>query len=250
MRNAFKFNFGALGNIFLNPAHGIYVERDKNDEPHQVTWIRPEIMQKVFELQHDEEMRPKLGNKWAALFYVCYYTGLRSGEAFALEWDSVHLKDPKNCYIEVKSTYNWKTKTTTPPKSGQTRVVDVTAIANYLRQHKLNSTEKKYVFARDREWQSGKAARAIRAVLNEVEYIPEKDHKGREKWPNFHSLRASFIMNCLMANRCVLPFLLQKMVGHSDWETTQHYIDKLKGIDIAGESKRLNPYTKKAHKNG
>lgn len=240
IRKAFKFHLGPLAGIFLNPAHGVYLPRDKNEEPHQVIWIRPEVMERVIDYLHDENMNPL--SKIAGPVYLSYYSGLRSGEAYALEWKNIFLDDPKNSYIKVNATHNWHLGKATPTKSGQERMVDITAIRKYLLALKLRSTEKKYVFPRDREWESGKMARAFRSILKEVGYTPETNKDGKELWPNFHSLRASYIMNLLTAG--VPHLVVQQMAGHADWETTKHYIAKLEPQDIRGISHKLKPYTK------
>ncbi|MFN7455743.1 MAG: tyrosine-type recombinase/integrase [Pseudobdellovibrionaceae bacterium] len=239
IRLAFKFSFGPSANIYLNPAHNIYVQRTKDEETRTVLWIRPEIMEKIFALYHDENMNPK--NKWASLFYFAFYTGMRSGEIFSLAAKDVHLDDPKNCYVEVKTTYNWKTEKITPTKSGQKRFVDVTAIRPYLLAHRLRtqSVEKEFFFPRDREWKSGKAAQAVRAALKEVGYKPETNTKGEELWPNFHSIRAAYIMQCLISG---IPHLtVQQLVGHADYATLKSYTAKLKADDIKGVSYMLKP---------
>jgi len=242
IRLAFKFTLGPVASMYLNPAHNIYVNRNKDEEPHQVQWIRTEVMEKIIDLYHDKDMNPL--NKWASLFYFAYYTGMRSGEIFSLLASDVHLEDSENCYVKVKSTYNWKTEKITPTKSGQSRDVDVTAIRSYLKSHRFRTqaTAKEFFFPRDREWKSGKAAQAVRAALREVGYIPEKNAKGKELWPNFHSLRASYIMNLLTAG---VPHLtVQQLVGHADYATLKHYTAKLKPEDMKGVSLHLKPFTK------
>lgn len=250
IRNAFKFNLGPVGGIFLNPAHGVYVRRDKNEEPHQAIWIRPEVMEKIFDKLFDEDMNPRGGNKMAVPIYTAYYSGLRSGELYALEWKDVHLKDPNNSYFHVNATYNWKFKKLTPTKSGQDRDVDVTAIRDFLLRHKVRSTEKQFVFPRDKEWEKGKMARAFRDILKEVGYEPEINKKGLELWPRFHDLRASYIMNLLTADGgAVAHVVVQQMAGHASWDTTANYVSKLKNEDIKGTSHKLKPY-KKSRKTG
>ncbi len=240
IRNAFKFNLGPIGGIFLNPAHGVYVTRDKNEEPHQAVWIRPEIMEKVFDILFDKDMNPL--SKIAVPVYLGYYSGLRSGELYSLTWNDVKLDERESCHLDVNSTYNWKLEKPTPTKSGQARKVDVTAIRDFLLRHKMRSTEKHFVFPRDREWESGKMARAFRDILKSVGYEPEKNKKGKELWPNFHSLRASYIMNLLTAG--VTHIVVQQMAGHADWATTAHYVAKLDHKDIQGTSYKLNPFKK------
>lgn len=240
IRTAFKFNLGPSASIYLNPAHGIYLPRDKNEEPHQVQWIRPEFMERIIDQQHDKDMIPL--TKWAPIFYIAYYTGLRSGELYALKWEDVDLTK-ENC-LNVKSTFNWKTKKLTPTKTGQSRHVDITAFKKYFIKHKLQNSEKVFVFSRDKEWEGGKAARAFREALkNEsVGFVPEKNFKGKELWPNFHSLRASYIMNLLTAG--VPHLVVQSQCGHADYKTLKFYTAKLKAEDIQGVSHKLKPYFK------
>lgn len=242
IRTAFKYILGPAASIYLNPAHGIYLPRDKNDEPYQVRWIRPEVMEQIIDKYHDVDMIPK--NKWAAIFYIGYYTGLRSGELYALKWENVHLEDPENSYITVKSTFNWRSETLTPTKTGQVRDVDITAIRKYFKKHEMRTKkiEGEFVFPRDSEWQGGKAARAIKQALIDVEYTPEKDHKGKELWPIFHSLRASYIMNLLTAG--VPHLVVQSQSGHSDFKGLKNYIAKLKTSETKGVSHKLKPHTK------
>lgn len=240
IRNAFKFNLGPVGGIFLNPAHGVYVARDKNEEPHQAIWIRPEIMVKVFDELFKDDMIPT--SKISAPVYIGYYSGLRSGELYALEWKDVYLDDPENCYFKVNATYNWKQKKKTPTKSGQERVVDVTAIRDFLLRLKLSSTDKINVFPRDKEWEKGKMARAFRTAIQskEVGYQPETNKKGKVLWPRFHDLRSSYIMNLLTApDGGVSHIVVQQMAGHASWDTTAHYVAKLDSKDVKGTS--FNP---------
>lgn len=87
----------------------------------------------------------------------------------------------------------------------------------------------------------------MRAALKEVGYIPDKNLKKKELWPNFHSLRASYIMNLLTAG---VPHLtVQQLVGHADYATLKYYTAKLNVDDIKGVSHKLKPHTK-TRKNG
>lgn len=240
IRTAFKYILGPAASIYLNPAHGIYLPRDKNDEPYKVIWIRPEIMEKVIDKLHGPNMEPL--TKLSTALYIHYYTGLRSGEGYAMKWKDIHLDDPENSYMVVKSTFNWRTEKLTPTKTGQERTVDVTGIRKYLLAHKLRSPEKEFLFPRDSEWQGGKMARAFQSILKDVGYVPEKNHKGEELWPVFHSCRSSYVMNLLTAG---VPYLLvQSQTGHKDFKSLRHYIAKLESSDTKGLSRKLKPYTK------
>jgi len=169
---------------------------------------------------------------------------IRSGELYSLKWEDVHLDDKDNCYFKVKSTFNWRTERITPTKTGKEREVDVTAIRNYLIEHKLRSPEKEFVFPRDSEWQGGKAARALRQALKDVGYVPKKNHKGEELWPIFHSLRSSYVMNLLTAPVPVSYIMVQSQTGHRDFKSLKHYIADLENKETKGISLNLKPFMK------
>ncbi len=80
----------------------------------------------------------------------------------------------------------------------------------------------------------------------ETKTTTEKNKKGKELWPNFHSLRASYIMNLLTAQDGAIPHVVvQQMAGHASWDTTAHYVAKLTPEEIKDVSTKLNPYKKK-----
>lgn len=227
--------------IFVNPAVDIYIKKPR---PNPVAWIRQDLFNKMMEKAKD--------TYWEPVFFLAYYTGLRSGELYALKWEDIDFDDN---ILHVNSSHNWKTKSEKTPKSGQARMVDISApeLKNFLLKHKKNSefTHEVYVFDRHNQWEKGHGpAKAVKKALADAKYSPktitrqikEKDKDGimqtvtekEEIWPNFHSLRASYTMNLLLKNTPILK--VQKILGHLDLKTTQHYIGELKKSDIAGTS--------------
>lgn len=227
--------------LFVNPAVDIYIKKPR---PNPVAWIRQDLFNKMMEKAKD--------TYWEPVFFLAYYTGLRSGELYALKWEDIDFDDN---ILHVNSSHNWKTKSEKTPKSGQARMVDISApeLKNFLLKHKKNSefTHEVYVFDRHNQWEKGHGpAKAVKKALADADYTPktitrqikEKDKDGimqtvtekEEIWPNFHSLRASYTMNLLLKNTPILK--VQKILGHLDLKTTQHYIGELKKSDIAGTS--------------
>lgn len=227
--------------LFVNPAVDIYIKKPR---PNPVSWIRQEWFDKM--------MEKAKGTFFEPVFFLAYYTGLRSGELYALKFEDIDFEEN---ILHVNSSYNWKTKSEKAPKSGHSRMVDISApeLKNFLLKHKKEnaSIEPVYVFSRHNQWEKGHGpAKAVRWALAEAGYKPKiithkvkkADENGimqivderEEIWPNFHSIRASYTMNLLLKNTPIL--IVQKVLGHLDLKTTQHYIGELKKSDIAGTS--------------
>lgn len=229
--------------IFVNPAADVYVRKPR---PNPVQWIRPEWFEKMME--HAK------GTFWEPVFFLGYYTGLRSGELYALKWSDIDFEEG---ILHVNHSYNWKLMREKLPKSGQARMVDISApeLQDFLLKHRENNikNESTYVFSRNKEWEKGKAARAVAQALDAAKFpakeeeriIKTKDKNGKvltEKkkvkvYPNFHALRASFTMNLLLNETPIL--IVQKVLGHLELKTTQHYIGELRKSDIVGTSQVL-----------
>jgi integrase len=227
--------------LFVNPAVDVYIKKPR---PNPVAWIRQDWFNKM--------MEKAKGTFWEPVFFLAYYTGLRSGELYALKWEDIDFDEN---ILHVNTSHNWKTKSEKIPKSGQTRMVDISApeLKNFLLKHKKQnlSAEPVYVFTRHNQWEKGHGpAKAVRWALTEADYKPKtithkvkkEDEAGimqtviekEEIWPNFHSLRASYTMNLLLMNTPILK--VQKILGHLDLKTTMHYIGELKKEDITGTS--------------
>jgi integrase len=191
--------------------------------------------------------------QWSFPILLSARSGLRSGEAYGLVWGDIAFdvkgKDGKlRTFIKLKHTFNWKTKTLTPTKSGHERIIDITALRDYLLERKGTQTEKDWVFKRDNRWEKGRAAHAFRAAIESVGYKTEKVMKGGkevELKPNFHSLRVGYIMSALAAG---LPHLVtMSQVGHRDFATLKRYINKLaeQDLEIHDSSIKIEEFIKR-----
>jgi integrase len=135
------------------------------------------------------------------------YGGLRKGELFGLRWSSV---DFDRSQIEVARSYSGKTK------SGKTRHVPLNPeLAPILRAWKAlcPKTEANLVFP-----VLGRMGEAYETLgLGEMMQAAI----GREPPKVWHSLRHTFASHFMMAGGSILT--LQKLLGHSDIDTTMIY---------------------------
>jgi len=255
IRAAFKEAMEA-GMVHINVAAGVYAPQDKDELESKTVWVRPEIIEKAITTLHDENMNPL--TKWSFPILLSFRSGLRSGEAYGLVWGNIDFdvkgKDGKlRTFIKLKHTFNWKTKRLTPTKSGHERIIDITALRDYLLARKGTQTDKDWVFPRDTEWEKGKAAQAFRAAIENEGYKPEKAIRGGkevELKPNFHSLRVGYIMAALSAD--IPHLILMVQAGHKDYATTRRYIAKLaeQDLEIHDSSIKIEEYIKRtARKN-
>ena len=240
IRAAFKEAMEA-GMIHINPAAGVFAPQDKDEAESKTVWVPPEYVEAVIADLHEEDMTPKNFLGFAIL--LSFRSGLRSGEAYGLVWGDIKLdvigKDGKpKAFIKLKHTFNWKTKTLTPTKSGHERTIDVSAIRDYLLERKGTQADKDWVFPRNNQWAKGKMASLFRAALKDVGYKPDKktklDENGNkieiEEIPNWHSLRVGYIMNALSAG---IPHLVvMSQAGHNEYRTTRRYISKLEEKEL------------------
>lgn len=250
IRAAFKEAMEA-GMIHINPSAGVLAPQDKDEAESKTVWVPPEFVEAAIAKLHDENMNPL--SPWGFSILLGLRSGLRSGEAYGLVWGDIKFdvkgKDGKDrTFIKLKHTFNWKTKTLTPTKSGHQRTVDVSAIRDYLLDRKGTQTDKDWVFPRSKLWEKGKAASIFRAALKDVGYKPEKrtklDSDGKEieveLIPNYHSLRVGYIMNALSAGIPHLVVMAQS--GHNEYRTTRRYISKLEEKELeAHDSSRVSP---------
>ena len=258
IRAAFKESMEA-GMIHINPAAGVFAPQDKDENDSKTVWVPPEYIEAVITKLHDEDMKPL--SPWGFSILLGFRSGLRSGEAYGLVWGDINLdvkgKDGKpKAFIKLKHTYNWKTKTLTPTKSGHERTIDVSAIRDYLLARKGSQTDNDWVFPRSSQWEKGKAASIFRAALKDVGYTPEKktklDKNGNkteiELIPNYHSLRVGYIMAALSAG--VPHLVVMAQAGHNEYRTTRRYISKLeeKELEAHDTSIKIEEFIKRTAK--
>jgi integrase len=167
------------------------------------------------------------GWKWYPHYAVALYTGMRSGELYALTWDRVDL-DRRT--ILVNCAWNSKDgfKST---KSGDDRLIEVApALLPILRDLKDKADGSPYVLPHLYEWQKGEQARQLSTFL-QANGLPEV---------RFHDLRATWAT--MLLSKGVEPIKVMKMGGWKDLETMMIYARKA-GVDIRGAMDCLNLHT-------
>jgi integrase len=162
--------------------------------------------------------------EWYPHYAVALYTGLRSGELYALTWPNVNLEKRQ---ILVNCSWNSKDgfKST---KSGDDRIVEIPMpLIPLLAELKLRSSDEEFVLPRMWKWDQGEQARELRLFLRSIG-LPEV---------RFHDLRASWAT--LLLSKNVPPSKVMSMGGWKDMDTMMIYMRKA-GIDIVGATSCLD----------
>lgn len=161
---------------------------------------------------------------WHSHYAMALYTGMRSGELYALTWDNVDFDQRTllvNCAWNSKDGF----KST---KSGDDRRVEIAPpLLPILRELQNVADGSPYVLPHLYEWQKGEQARQL-AVFLQANGLPVV---------RFHDLRASWAT--MLLSKGVVPIKVMKMGGWKDLETMMIYARKA-GVDIRGATDCLN----------
>ena len=160
----------------------------------------------------------QVGWEWYPHVTVGVYTGMRSGEMYALTWDKIDFEVGQ---IRVDTSWNNKDgfKET---KSGDDRIVDMAPeLKKFLQQLKLKSGTERFVLPRIGRWDKGEQARELRMFLHAIG-LPEI---------RFHDLRATWAT--MMLSRGIEPVKVMAMGGWRGMDTMMRYIREA-GIDVRG----------------
>jgi len=165
-----------------------------------------------------------LNSDWYPIWAMALYTGMRSGELYALTWDKVNL-DART--IKVDSAWNNKDgfKST---KSGNDRIIEIApALLPVLKDLKLTSYDTPFVLPRSERWDRGQQAHDLRMFLAGMGLQPIR----------FHDLRATWAT--ILLSKGVEPIKVMKMGGWQEMETMMIYARKA-GVDIKGSTDCLD----------
>lgn len=214
------------GVIARNPALPVKV---KVPEPKQAVLTASEAQKLLIEAKH-------LGHRFYTVWAIALFTGMRSGELYALRWDDVDLE-----HNRIFVTRSWCSKAGFgPTKSQKNRVVPVSqSLRDLLLEIKASQLQKgqsEFVLPHLSEWQGGTQALVLRDFCKSIGITPVK----------FHDLRATFITQMLM--RGVPLAQVMSIVGHNQLKTTNTYL-RVVGTDLAGATEKLSyslPITKLA----
>lgn len=161
----------------------------------------------------------ELEHPWYYTWAVASYTGMRSGELFALTWEQVDFERRR---IKVDRAWNSKEGLKDLTKSGDDRWVELSPfLMPILSELKLKTGVTKFVLPRFEEWERGEQARVLRAFLQGIG-LPRI---------RFHDLRASWATILLSCG--VKPIVVMKIGGWKDLKTMERYV-RLSGIETEG----------------
>lgn len=160
----------------------------------------------------------EIQNEWYEIWTMAVYTGMRSGELFALPWSNVNLERRQ---ILVNSSWN-NVDGFKDTKSGDDRIVEIAPpLLTILKELKIKNSDSAFVLPRLKKWEKGEQAREIRMFLMGMGLPPIR----------FHDLRASWAT--VMLSKGIEPIKVMKMGGWKDLKTMEIYCRKA-GVDIAG----------------
>lgn len=166
----------------------------------------------------------KVNHPWYAHWALALFTGMRSGELYALEWDQVDFEN-KLIYVHK----NWTNRTGYGPTKGRYwRAVPVesTQVLELLKELKIKRASDKFVLHHFKVWTDGEQASILRefCVGSGLPSI------------RFHTLRACFATQLIRDS--VAPAVVMKICGWKDLKTMQRYI-RLSGIEVKGATQGL-----------
>ncbi len=168
------------------------------------------------------------GHRFYPIWVMALFTGMRSGELYALKWSDIDLE---NGIIHVSKSWSSKNGFTST-KSQKSRVVPISNELNsFLKAWKLQNggrgEKKEFVLPHLPEWSQGAQAMVIRSFCKSIGVTAIK----------FHDLRATFITNLLTRGESLARVMA--IVGHADIDTTNVYL-RLAGVEIKGATDKLS----------
>lgn len=160
-----------------------------------------------------------IGHLWYRHWALALFTGMRSGELYALQWDQIDLE---NNLIYVHR--NWTSKTEFGPTKGRYwRAIPIgnEQVLGVLKELKVLAGDSKFVLHHFECWTRGGQAKILRTFCDGCGMPSIK----------FHTLRACWATQ-LIRDR-VAPAVVMKMGGWKDADTMQRYI-RYAGIEVEG----------------
>lgn len=165
----------------------------------------------------------EFNHPWYSVWALALFTGMRSGELYALQWDAL---DFENQMIMIHR--NWTNKEGFGPTKGRYwRSCPMgEQLVSFLRELKLQTGQSKFVMPRFQSWTDGYQAEILRKFCLGVGIPSIK----------FHTLRACFATQLIKDS--VAPAVVMKICGWKDLKTMQRYI-RLAGIEVKGATNTL-----------
>jgi integrase len=162
-------------------------------------------------------------HRFYPIWVMALFTGMRSGELYALKWSDIDLE---NRIIHVGKSWSSKNGFTST-KNQKTRVVPISSeLLQFLKEWRLSSGANEFVLPHLTEWSRGDAAEVTRGFCKSIGVTQIK----------FHDLRATFITSLLTRGESLARVMA--IVGHADIDTTNVYL-RLAGVDLKGATDKL-----------
>ena len=163
------------------------------------------------------------GHRFYPVWVVALFTGMRSGELFALKWSDVDFESKS-----IRVARSWSSKNgLKSTKNQKTRIVPMgSELLTFLKEFKLGHGQEEHVLPRLSEWERGDAAYVLKEFCRSLGITEVR----------FHDLRPTFITNLLSMGESLVRVMA--IVGHSDMETTNMYVRRA-GIELKGGTDKL-----------
>lgn len=161
----------------------------------------------------------KVNHPWYPIWALALFTGMRSGELYALQWDQVDFEN-KLLYVHR----NWTNRVGYGPTKGRywrSVPVESTQVLNLLKELKIKRPNEKFVLNHFKTWTDGEQASILREFCI-GSGLPSV---------RFHTLRACFATQLIRDS--IAPAVVMKICGWKDLKTMQRYI-RLAGIEVKG----------------
>lgn len=182
----------------------------------------PEVLT-LSEIRHLLKTAQQTNHPWYPIWAMALMTGMRSGELYALEWDSVDFEN-KTIYVHR----NWTSKEGYGQTKGRYwRAVPMNdEMVSFLKEIRIARANEKSVLHRFNLWTKGRQAEVLRTFCVGINMTSVK----------FHTLRACFATQLIKDG--IAPAIVMKIAGWRDLKTMQRYI-RLAGIEVRGATNEL-----------
>jgi integrase len=211
-----SFDYATQGGLGANPVTSVKINKKNCKEYEPGVLTREEI--KIL-LQQAKILKPD----WYKIWALALYSGMRSGELYALLRQDIDLN---NKLISVTKSFNKKIGVKSP-KNNRNRRVPIADNLMPLIKELMIGPKHEPLLPRPYEWKKGDQARITRNFCTGIGITSVK----------FHDLRATFITQLFAAGASIAE--VQAIVGHVDLKTTQRYL-RLAGVDVAGVTNKLD----------
>jgi len=187
----------------------------------------PEVRQGVLSASEVQKLlgeAKRLEHRYYAIWALAVFTGMRSGELFALRWHDVDLENGR-----IYVTRSWSSiGGFGPTKSRRNRTVPVSGeLRQLLVELKMKCVpNQEFVLPHEWDWKNGEQAKVLRDFCRSIGITPVK----------FHDLRATFITQLLLKGVSLAQVMA--IVGHSELKTTNRYL-RIVGTDLEGVTDKL-----------